>query len=72
MSIKQKLTSRKFWVTIAAMLASIGSAIGGAYVDNTTIIMVGVICTAVSTCIYTISESMVDAKAVGNSDESEG
>lgn len=72
MSVKQKLISRKFWVTIAIMLASIGSAIGGIYTDNQTLVVVGVVCTAVSTCIYTIAESMVDAKAVGNSDESEG
>jgi len=59
-----KLTSRKFWLSVAGVIGGIGTAIAGMTVENTTITIVGVICGAVSTAIYTICEAYVDAAAV--------
>ena len=39
-----KLTSRKFWICVAAMLASIATSIAGLQTGNTTIAAVGTIC----------------------------
>ena len=59
--MKQKLTSRKFWISVASFLASVGTAIGGIATDNQTLAVVGVVCGAVATAIYTIVEGVVDA-----------
>jgi hypothetical protein len=61
MDWKRKLTSRKFWMCVAAMLASIGSTIAGFHSDNETVVMIGLICTAVSGGIYSVSEALTDA-----------
>ena len=58
--MKQKLTSRKFWISVASFLASVGTAIGGIATDNQTLAVVGVVCGAVATGIYTIMEGVVD------------
>ena len=58
--MKQKLTSRKFWISIASFLASVGTAIGGIATDNQTLAIVGVVCGALATGIYTIMEGVVD------------
>ncbi len=63
--MKSKLTSRKFWVSVAAVLASVGTAVTGIATDNDTLTTVGVICTSVSAAIYSICEGLVDKAAVG-------
>ena len=59
--VKTKLTSRKFWISVASFLASVGTAIGGMMTDNEVIAIVGVVCGAVATAIYTVVEGIVDA-----------
>lgn len=62
--IQSKLASRKFWVAVAAMLASVGTSIGGAVSDNQTLAAVGVVCLIVSQAIYSFCEAYVDAASV--------
>lgn len=59
-----KLTSRKFWICVAAMLASIATSIAGLQTGNTTITAVGTICGIISAAIYAFCEAWVDGKAV--------
>ncbi|MBR2549428.1 MAG: hypothetical protein IKE94_17990 [Aeriscardovia sp.] len=61
----EKLKSRKLWVTIAAILASLGTTVGGIVSGNETLAIVASICTALSAAIYAGVEAYVDAKAVG-------
>ena len=51
MNLKAKLTSRKFWVAIAAALASIGGSIAGVATDNTALVTTGLVCTMLSAAI---------------------
>lgn len=59
-----KLTSRKFWICVAAMLASIAASISGIQSGNATITAIGTICGIVSAAIYAFCEAWVDSKAV--------
>lgn len=59
-----KLTSRKFWICVAAMLASIATSIAGLQTGNTTIAAVGTICGIISAAIYAFCEAWVDGKAM--------
>lgn len=59
-----KLTSRKFWICVAAMLASIATSVAGLQTGNTTIAAIGTICGIVSAAIYAFCEAWVDGKAV--------
>lgn len=61
-----KLTSRKFWICVAAMLASIASSIAGLATDNDVIATVGIVCGIVSAALYAFCEAWVDSKAVKN------
>lgn len=60
----EKLKSRKFWITVAAVLASLGTTVGGIISGNETLAIVASICTALSAAIYAGAEAYVDAKAV--------
>lgn len=64
-----KLTSRKFWVCVAAMLASIATSIAGITTDNQTVLVIGTICGVSSAAIYAFCEAWVDGKAVEKKDE---
>lgn len=55
-----KFTSRKFWIAVAAFLASLGSSIAGFATQNETLAWVGIICTTLSAAIYAASEAYVD------------
>lgn len=59
----EKLKSRKFWICVAAFLASIGTSIAGLRTDNQTVAAVGTICTIASAAIYAFAEAWVDSKA---------
>lgn len=63
--MKNKLTSRKFWICVAAFLASIATSIAGISTDNKTVIIVGTVCGIISAAIYAFCEAWVDSKAVG-------
>lgn len=58
--IKRKLTSRKFWLAVAAFLGSIGGSIAGIATGNDTITSVGMVCAMLSAAIYAAMEAVVD------------
>ena len=62
--MKDKLTSRKFWICVAAFLGSVATSISGIVTSNQTIIIVGTVCGIVSAAIYAAAEAAVDVKAV--------
>ena len=59
-----KLTSRKFWISVAAFLASIGASIAGIATAESTIATAGVICSVLAAAIYAASEAYVDGASV--------
>lgn len=59
--IIRKLTSRKFWIAVAATLASIGTSIAGISSNNEAIATAGIVCTVASAAIYAGAEAYVDA-----------
>lgn len=67
--MNSKLTSRKFWICVAAFLASISTSISGIVTENQTITIIGTVCGIVSAAIYAFCEAWVDSKAVGKEDE---
>ena len=67
----EKLTSRKFWMCMAAMLASIATSIKGITTSDQTIIIVGTVCGIASAAIYAFCEAWVDGKAVEKQKEDE-
>ncbi len=64
--IISKFTSRKFWVAVAAGLASLGSGITGVATGNDGLAMFGLGCTVVSAAIYAGAEAYVDGKSVAS------
>lgn len=64
MELKQKLLSRKFWLALSAMLASLGTGISGIIQGNQTLAIIGSCLTVISAAIYAFCESYVDGKAV--------
>lgn len=58
----EKLTSRKFWVAVAAFLGSIATTIGGLTTDNEAVAITGIICGAASAAIYAACEAYTDGK----------
>ena len=64
MDWKQKLTSRKFWLCLAAFLGSIATSIAGLATSNQYITTIGIVAGILSTAIYSFCEAWVDSKAV--------
>lgn len=61
-----KLKSRKFWVCVAAALASIGASIAGLTINNEIIVGFGVVCTVISSAIYAFTEAWVDSARISS------
>lgn len=61
-----KLTSRKFWICMAAMLASIATSIAGLNTGNDTIATIGIVCGIISAAIYSFCEAWVDTATVNS------
>lgn len=59
--MKNKLTSRKFWVSVAAMLSSVSVSIAGIVTSNETVAAIGTVCGVASAAIYAFCEAWVDA-----------
>ena len=59
--MRNKLTSRKFWICVAAAFASLGTGISGIVVGNETLTIIGSVCTVVSAAIYAFCEAWTDA-----------
>ena len=64
-----KLTSRKFWICVAAFLGSIAASISGIVTENQTVIIIGTVCGILSAAIYAFCEAWVDGKAVNKERE---
>lgn len=62
--ILTKLSSRKFWVAIAAALASIGASVGGIATGNDEVAKFGIVCLIVSQAIYSFCEAYVDGENI--------
>ena len=62
--MKKNFKSRKFLISVAAFLCSIGGSIGGIVAGNQTLTIVGAVCTVLSAAIYAACEAYVDGKAV--------
>lgn len=62
--MRKKLTSRKFWICVAAFLGSIAASISGIVTDNKYITTIGVAAGVLSAAIYAACEAYVDGKAV--------
>lgn len=60
----EKLTSRKFWICVAAFLGSVATSIAGLKTDNETVVIVGVVAGIFSAAIYAFCEAWVDSRAV--------
>ena len=69
MSMKDKLTSRKFWICVAAFLGSVAASISGIVTDNKWVTTIGVTAGVLSAAIYAFCEAWVDGKAVRNSQD---
>lgn len=66
-----KLKSRKFWICVAAFLASIATSIAGLATANQVITIVGTTAGILSAAIYAFCEAWVDGKAVNASGSEE-
>ena len=60
-----KLTSRKFLMSLAAFLGSIGASIAGYAIKDERVMIFGMICATLSAAIYAACEAMVDAASAG-------
>lgn len=67
----EKLKSRKFWICVAAFLASIATSISGISTNNQTVIIIGTVCSILSAAIYAFCEAWVDGIAIDSQKEEE-
>lgn len=58
--MRNRLTSRKFWLSVAAFLGSIAASIAGIVTDEKWITITGMICGMLSAAIYAACEAQVD------------
>lgn len=63
--MNSKWKSRKFWICVAAFLASVGSSLAGLATSNRWLMVVGTTCTVLSAAIYAAAEAYVDAARAG-------
>ena len=59
--MRNKLTSRKFWLSVAAFLGSIAASVAGIVTEEKWITVVGVVSGVLSAAIYAGCEAYVDA-----------
>lgn len=59
--MRNKLTSRKFWISVAAFLGSIAASVAGLTTGEKWITITGVICGMLSAAIYAAAEAYTDA-----------
>lgn len=72
--MRSKLTSRKFWISVAAFLGSIAASVAGIVTEEKWITVVGVVSGVLSAAIYAACEAYVDAanKYIIIEDEEDG
>ena len=59
--MRTKLMSRKFWISVAAFLGSIGASVAGIANGEKWITITGVVCGMLSAAIYAAAEAYTDA-----------
>ena len=64
-----KLKSRKFWICVAAFLASVATSISGLVTDNQTVLIIGTVCGILAAAIYSAAEAAIDLKAIDKEKE---
>lgn len=69
--MERKLTSRKFWISVAAFLGSIAASIAGITTGEKWITVTGVVCGTLSAAIYAAAEAYTDAAHTEVDDEQE-
>ena len=57
-----KLTSRKFWISVAAFLGSIAASVAGLATGEKWITITGVVCGMLSAAIYAAAEAYTDGQ----------
>ena len=62
----EKLKSRKFWICVAAALASLGTSIAGIATSNEMVAGFGITCTMLSAAIYAFCEAWVDSASASS------
>ncbi len=58
--MRNKLLSRKFWISVAAFLGSIAASIAGLATGEKWVTITGVICGMLSAAIYAAAEAYTD------------
>lgn len=58
--MQNKLTSRKFWISVAAFLGSIAASVAGLTTGEKWITITGIICGMLSAAIYAAAEAYTD------------
>ena len=66
---KQKLSSRVFWICLAAFLAAISSGIAGVSTGNEVIAGIGMACGIISAAIYAAAEKATDIARINASSD---
>lgn len=69
--MSRKLSSRKFWISVAAFLGSIAASVAGIVTDEKWITITGVVCGMLSAAIYAAAEAYTDAAHADGIDEQE-
>lgn len=64
--MKSKLTSRKFWISVAAFLGSVAASIAGIATSEKWITITGLVCGTLSAAIYAAVEAYVDGQHAGD------
>lgn len=64
--MKDKLTSRKLWISVAAALASVGGCVAGMATGSAALTTTGMVCTMLSAAIYAAAEAYVDGKSAAS------
>lgn len=67
--MKEKLLSRKFWISVAAFLGSIAASIAGITTGEKWVTITGIVCGTLSAAVYAAVEASVDAAHVGDVDD---
>ncbi|MCD8364795.1 MAG: hypothetical protein LUC83_03080 [Clostridiales bacterium] len=67
--MRRKLTSRKFWISCAAFLGSIGTSIAGLQTGSESIATIGIVCAVISAAIYAAAEAATDIANISKDEE---
>lgn len=62
--MKDKLTSRKFWLSAAAFLGSIAVSVSGINSGSEAVTSIGIVCGVLSAAIYAAAEAYVDSNRI--------